>query len=393
MSRLVRLPADYRIYENQAEPLDRDQFLSLHKLPALSRLDLERFRPISKDAFASRMPAELTRDFASLRASMFSSLKLAPELLNSLVSWAADRELINLPIHIRDTDEGFQIGGKVILEHLSGSNSTWFLKAYHQNLSELEGSQKVLEKRFESIKAEFVRGLRPLIHGGIIPISEEQVWKKLSDVDVLVQDFFRTPYHCICFAGQTRTILVQSIDLDANDHADFFHELFHAIAGTSIVAREEQDGLDICLQRGGFAFSDPYDIATESDPHFGWLNEAVTEYLTRLLVPVSIAQQIENPESGAYQTEIALLELLVNKWGISQQVIFEAYFQDHDPAKPLGSRFPAWRALIDEFNFAFEPRFLQALDRFIWCREEAAQQALEILEGEDFSVISCWKEY
>lgn len=132
----------------------------------------------------------------------------------------------------------------------------------------------------------------------------------------------------------------------------FTHEALHAIAGRTILeTTSTYSGNETEAQTS----QQTQKVGLRIAHRFRWLNEAVTENLTRLLI---------DPKAPIYRNERTLLQLLTHsgKTEVPLQLFYDAYFENYDPSLPPGHRIPKWRSLTKAINEAYEPRFLVNLD-------------------------------
>jgi hypothetical protein len=163
------------------------------------------------------------------------------------------------------------------------------------------------------------------------------------------------------------------VETEEQEHI-LIHEFLHALVGKTIHKEKEvgrirnevlEENVRFHEQRSGLHFIASLDSLIE---RFRWLNEAITEDLTRAISDV--------PNATQYQHEIELLELLCSKLGPNGKALFrDAYFEQYHLAKPQGQRLEHYRALVDAMNGTFGSGFLVRLDTYIQeqCDEHGRQ--------------------
>ncbi len=148
----------------------------------------------------------------------------------------------------------------------------------------------------------------------------------------------------------------------------FFHEAFHAIAGSTLIFTEDE--VDKDWDR---LFSTHSGLANTNGR---WLNEAVTEHLTLMLLddglsfdPNAILRQAqkeqEDRKGNSYFYERALLGWVMRLGDVDPQRMLRAYFEDFNPEAEKGYRARSRKAFYKEITKKFGKGFLRKLDVLI----------------------------
>ncbi|MCB0328212.1 MAG: hypothetical protein KDD70_01075 [Bdellovibrionales bacterium] len=150
------------------------------------------------------------------------------------------------------------------------------------------------------------------------------------------------------------------------------HEYYHALAGKGVVLSAKANSGDFPgnFFKQGLSFGRFSDSGERTVSHFAWLDEAMTETLTRRHSSETAAA------SEAYKVECAILEKLFAK--VDPALFIDAYFEHADPARDPKNPLPAWKRLKDECDKTFGRGFLRALDaQFNTLGKEAVLQQFE----------------
>ncbi len=174
---------------------------------------------------------------------------------------------------------------------------------------------------------------------------------------------------------------------EADKKRVFLHHLLHIVSGRTAIADKDnfdesnESSMEVGHLRSGLRFSRDRDESAvhgsqtvpekpEEIPRFEWLNEAVTERL---------AMRLRETSTGTHEKERQLFELLLTKGKqpVDEQIFFNAYFEDVNPAD--FERLRAWKKLAKEIADSYEPGFLVKIDNIV--REKGRSKAIQYLEG------------
>ena len=362
----------FTVERSQAE--DRDL---LHNLPALSQFESIYFRRKNSEdkvLLPQELPRGVGSQLGSLQVALHAALSNNDDLALPLALWAEDRGLLN--IKLRDSQYHRCETNIDRLCYLLGSNkSGWFRDLHRAHLNEHTQAVAAKEKLSAEWKGSFLKKTAPLIQGGLLPISEDAARQRVVETQIEICNYFHSPIDCPSFDAKSRCLTIASLDLDWLEESDLMHELFHAISGRSVLRFSKQDNQSYFVQRVGLSIDSPYGNPDYSS-HFNWLNEGVTEYLTRLISPQAEINALGQKYSEAYDLNVALVTSLIEDWGIPRELILNAYFED-DQTGSGGSSYPAWAPLSSAFNQAFGKAALRKLDQFI--HHEGIEEALNLL--------------
>lgn len=163
----------------------------------------------------------------------------------------------------------------------------------------------------------------------------------------------------------------QIIESRNNINHVFVHEVLHYLSGKTIVA-EKIDPYDIY----------DYEVKQVGLKHVGaakerlrWLNEAVTEFLTRELINTS------SSFTDSYNKEIELFNLLCTsgRSEIPKSTFIQAYFENYDSSKPEEERLVAWKTLLLSLKDNYSKDFIVRLDNVT--RKEGLDKGIEMIKG------------
>lgn len=156
------------------------------------------------------------------------------------------------------------------------------------------------------------------------------------------------------------------------------HEYLHALSGRSTLEvlmpqADDDSGRDFVEQRAGLHFADDQRGGLMNKGSFGWLNEGMTEELTK-----RVLGELYPEHSQSYQKERELLRELLCV--IDRKNLERAYFENFTPG--AGDPIPYWRRFVREVNETYGltagPRFLQRLDELI--QDEGIEAGLEFVK-------------
>ncbi len=244
------------------------------------------------------------------------------------------------------------------------------LRVHKDNFSK---KQEYLDHMLGIAKKGFEIYLKQLIRKGIIPLSGHQFQREMEKITTLSG----RPVDALRWQGGRYRHDLHTIEINSqyieNMHL-YFHEMFHAIAGKTVLINKdpdiEEESLDtLDTQRGGLLFTLP------EVTRFFWLNEAITESITNEVMKNVLRKDFEKSEEkvasylegSSYKKEQELLELLIEAGRpyLDEKLFYAAYFEDFEPSLPEGQRIPHWKALWKAINQAYEPGFLAKLDRYV----------------------------
>lgn len=129
----------------------------------------------------------------------------------------------------------------------------------------------------------------------------------------------------------------------------YAHEAIHVLSGMTIL---RQKGKGIRIQRVGLGFqmsgsrSSEEGVQKPIPDRLGWLNEAITEEISQSLVPRMFGDE-------SYVNECRLLQDLY-RMGLSQHILYAAYFENRDVDAEIGKQLPAWKTFVDHCNEIFK---------------------------------------
>lgn len=273
------------------------------------------------------------------------------------------------------------IGGKRV------STKLWMeiLRDHGENFqhSVEEFEERLLPELTERFRAQ----MTVAIERGELPIDAERLNRRIAEVSFALRDavFARLEERSGSFSSEFSQINIAA-HLAAPSRRKqlertFFHEMFHATSGRSIVAKTtkykmshgEDEDAEYTHQRIGMRFV----IEQTKRRRFRWLNEAITEELTtRYAAPTESRRPV-----SSYQKERSLFDFIKNKGRvpIHDRIFINAYFENLDPSLPPSERLPAWKALSEKMEESWGVGFLNRLDAKI--KQIGVKKTTDLLES------------
>lgn len=236
---------------------------------------------------------------------------------------------------------------------------------HHRNLDRIESGARI---QVEAIKHKFSESVESAVSRGFLPRQAMENLARIRSFDIRVLDALADPLSgrlATSFDDGGMSIMSTMLD-ESNGTENFekvvFHELVHMIAGEALRGKQVVEGdekkMALVRIKSGLSIKDGI---TNSDSHHlnnyrnNYLNEAVTEYISRVLY--NSTQGISNiPDNSAIESQRIyvdeqkrLYELFDKK--LSSETIMEAYFENTSPeADSLGSQSPALEKLSAEMD-------------------------------------------
>lgn len=280
-----------------------------------------------------------------------------------------------IPEHIKD-NLGISRPGASILESLSNADNDSLAAFASWNMSYIEKKTKENQGLTEQLKQEWYRRVRTAILEQNLPVSIEQLEARMAQVYISLGDPLllvgRDEYGY--YNPANRHIVVGASLPEEVFKATLNHELMHHLSGQTAerVVSVDQNPLDdetwlditYSVRRAGLCINNKYESRE-------WADEAVTEQLTQLLLDSSFERvdfstlsvfEFFQPMTGVYRNERDRLQEFMLGPGenmaaltdeqldsfpgkIPVHVVLRAYFEDHIPSKPKGTKAVARRAL------------------------------------------------
>ncbi|MFA5954085.1 MAG: hypothetical protein WC817_00930 [Patescibacteria group bacterium] len=233
-----------------------------------------------------------------------------------------------------------------------GFTNNVFEAMLRKHIELFEEKDRNFNERLPEVLSEFRQEVLAAIESGYLPITIEEVDRRLSETKGVLVDKLET--HLGEANGDYNASYGEfriASDLDEKDEKDAtFHELVHAtISGRTVILRQQEDGDKVKYQRLGLVFYN----RTKDIPEklFRWLNEAVTE---------SISMHIQGKTDGSYGLERSVLQELYS-YGVSQELVYEAYSENYTTDNPTGSRVPAWKRFAGAIKKLYPQKGVRAL--------------------------------
>lgn len=251
------------------------------------------------------------------------------------------------------------------------------LDAYQEAVEEL---QKNFEAELPGLETEFLQGIEVLYKQKLFPLSPEEVRERMRPVRVTLADASATTFeNAVGFYDSE----LQRVDINIDYFGKYgssellkstlWHEWMHAISGRTLIGEvldesenpdpEEGTYIPVRQQRVGLRFKDS-ENGRPAWQRFRWLNEAVTEYVSK-----QVYQGVEKPEllpfMSSYTKEQELLNLLIDNSGgkVDWTTVRAAYFEVIGDDRE--SRMAAFRAFSGAMRSAYGDGILPRLDDFL----------------------------
>ncbi len=246
-----------------------------------------------------------------------------------------------------------------------------FLKNYGQRMKEkLTGLEKSALGSKPHIDQKITHFLLPF---GLDPAVTSA---RLQKLEITFIDPFASDMEDIAggYREGSRHVFISAASGDLE--SVYIHEALHYLSGKTILA---EDGQSLNYQRMGLSIHS----RLRRDDRFVWLNEAVLEPLSKLIL------ERESKDGTYYTKEQGLLALLLTKGSIpiDRNLAIQAFFENYDADKPYGERIPHWKTFYTIINSAYSPGFLTKLDKYL--QANGVNQAIKQLE-ENWKVIDAW---
>ncbi len=238
------------------------------------------------------------------------------------------------------------------------------------------------EAQLPALRENFLERLLTALDQEEVSIDVSKLRQRSMGTPVQFEDpwFFPSQYHPV-----TATAHVRISEFPKRTEISFAHEMMHALSGRTMIETQSSDEA-VVNQKLGFAFrrTQGRDFLKEiSPPRFQWLNEAITDYLTRWI----------RGSTTGYEKEEELFSLLQKNGQkvVPRRLFLQAYFENYTPANQEGQRVSAWNQLSTALEEAYpsaklvaqkkggRTSILVAIDTFIIKRDDIPA-VIEILE-------------
>lgn len=178
---------------------------------------------------------------------------------------------------LQDAREGLKLGDVEGVDELDDEAlGSWLMARFHNFETMLEER----EGELEASKQRFITRIDQAISKQGLPISREQVAARLDGVVIGFFDQLIEPTYNGYYTAHVKTAKISSeLSPDELDSV-VFHELLHAISGQRFIDKvDEHPPQDLSIRRLGLDLT-----VREGKADRAWLNEAVTELLTTILI-------------------------------------------------------------------------------------------------------------
>ncbi|MCW1930402.1 MAG: hypothetical protein KIH62_003730 [Candidatus Kerfeldbacteria bacterium] len=217
--------------------------------------------------------------------------------------------------------------------------------------------EREFHERVALYKREFIDTVKEDIADGFVSMSEDLLERRVSDIDIEFNDTFQN-YKGVYGQHAEHIIKVTPGMEGALERHIVFHELTHAISGTSFMhvtsefSEKIRNTEEIHIAKAGLRFR------TRRGKVFSFLNEAVTECLAALWSGIPADEML-------YAVERQALSVLLEK-GVARKSILDAYFENPEidrSGKHPALRMPKTVALMREIRQNGGPGLLLNLER------------------------------
>lgn len=252
------------------------------------------------------------------------------------------------------------------LRHQLLDDDIWIRILQNHQIRFEEQSKEFNEKIEPEFRNNFLISLTNQSSSGGIPISMERVLKTLELVTVKLDDAIEHLFdeRWGSYDPRSHVALIGSENLRYKKilYRTYCHEMFHALSGKTVRAVSDTEYDEIL---------DPDRIGLMIVGKFRWLNEAVTESLTQLVV---------DQERNTYLTERKILGFILGESGLTLQDFARAYFEHYEPDE-RGTETGAiagWKNISSKISDKLGEGFLQRLDKKI--KLDGEKNALDALQ-------------
>ena len=332
----------------------------------------------SKHKISAKKQAAISREAENLKRQLGQFIQ-NPEKRRYVAEFFNENNIIDHGIKMPWEEKDFDNTDQVLeIKPQDIPNDTFItmLRCHNQILE--EKSMKFERNELPLFLSEFKEGIRKLIGEGVLPSSVEKGLDRLHHTKIYMGDPLYTEFKekYGFFSPQEEEISLAYLKhAGARKHV-LFHELLHMLSGRTLLAKHNikvdmpWDDYRIESQRAGLRLLS----------RFRWLNESVTEILTKKLMGEDDKDELDITNSiiylartsvgeiiESYGKEINLFDTLrtAGKHKISSRLFIDAYFENFDSSQPEGQRVPAWKRLIHAISDSYSPNFLIQLDKYI----------------------------
>ena len=250
---------------------------------------------------------------------------------------------------IMELNEGQPMNVESLTRLLDGDliSSELFAQMLHAHSERMAKEKKDFETECVGAMEDFVHACEKLIEAGDLPLSLNELYMRLNEVDVVLEDPMGTSM------GEMGSYSLWSVRTFANlpssvRKAALFHEFTHAVSGRLVKKAHHYDRAVETRIGINLKTKSPTDLS------FTWLNEAITEHIASKL--------LGNQDVIAYHEEVGVLRELIGV-GIPEKMFLAAMFETYDPDRP-GKKYPAWHELVKKIQEVKGKAFLRTQEEF-----------------------------
>ena len=261
-------------------------------------------------------------------------------------------------------------------EKISSEGPLWKIvrEARQQDYKQAQDQDIFDFKEGEFFKNDIRKLLNKASLDQTFPVSIKQIEERLSALKVVIINPEKTSFmeKWGDFDPKNHIIRLSNSIPEEYRFQVFVHEVFHALSGQ--VEAHTIDNPDLYpfysddeftyeyingeynQLKFGISFQKKYTESGKVTLDLSWLNEALTEHATHMLVG----------KSYAYKNERKLLDLIIKHGNpqITQNTLYKLYFENYTLQRK-GHQLPATKELFLETNKKFGQGFLLKLDKFI----------------------------
>lgn len=248
------------------------------------------------------------------------------------------------------------------------------------NANFMESINQEKGPKLQAMLGEAMQQVENFLQASNLPVDLEVIKQKFARLKVLYTDpfsniesgtlgWFRPSSESIGILPDLPGVFTEKPDL----HRVLVHELLHAASGRLVTNEEVDAGWSYALSHKA-----GYSIGSTQEGKLKWLNEALTEQLTQLVVAGSnfdyhtldhaMLFHEGSLDKGSYRdarefTSIFVKEFQANTGADILQALVAGYFEDYQPDNQAGERSPMWAEAVQKIGDYLRPGAVAVIDK------------------------------